>query len=459
MNEKEYDSEQGLEELVKLVHLSTERQIDKASCEAIVKKAKIIYEKYPESEDIALGYAIILFNLSVKQPELNELKATVDKLQALHEHFPDSRDIAESFAKILFNLSVEQSELNEQEVAVDKLQALHEQFPDSRYIAESFAMILFNLSIKKTEVRESEATVEKVQKLHGDFPKSEIIAFIYGVFLASLFEQQTEIDERLQTIETIKKLYEQFSTFMLQNFDDRFFSNDNVCDRKEYKLFNFILKEGLLKNTKYAILQTWAERYKEDSNELKNLLSIYQYVQKIKYQLGLKDEDKKENIKFGHYTKGSVLQILLDQDQREESSFSISGKTRLNNANYMNDPEEGIIIEKILGLDRRDALEPSSWFLMSFTIKTDDLAMWSQYGDDAKGVCIVLREDDFSRFTSFNDVSWRREKISLEFSDKMYLMKSELNSGLEKSIFRSESENSVDTVNDERTEPNSEKKR
>ncbi|ORO83849.1 hypothetical protein B7704_03785 [Streptococcus oralis subsp. dentisani] len=243
---------------------------------------------------------------------------------------------------------------------------------------------------------------------------------------------------------------------MLQNFDDLFFSNDNVCDSDEYKLFNFILREGLLNNTKYAILQTWAKRYKEDSNELKNLLSIYQYVQKIKYQLGLKNEDKNKNLKFGHYTKGSVLQSLLDQ--KEESSFSIVGKTRLNNANYMNDPEEGIIIEKILGLDRRDALEPSSWFLMSFTIKTDDLAMWSQYGDDAKGVCLVLREDDFSRFSSFNDVSWRREKISLEFSDKMYLMKSELNSSFEKSAFRSESENSINTVNDEGTEPNSEEK-
>lgn len=499
MNEKEYDSEQGLEELVKLVHLSTERQIDKASCEAIVKKAKIIYEKYPESEDIALGYAIILFNLSVKQPELNEPKATIDKLQALHEHFPDSRDIALEYARILvnlsakqtelqelaasvaklqslherfsdspeialryamalFNLSFEQPELKEREATVEKLQVLHQQFPDSPDIAEEYAMALFNLSIKQPELTELGVAVEKLQALHEHFQKSEIIAFIYGVFLASLFDQQTEIDERLQTIETIKKLYEEFSTFILQNFDDLFFSNDNVCDSKEYILFNFILKEGLLKNTKYAILQTWAKRYKEDSNELKNLLSIYQYVQKIKYQLGLKNEDKNENLKFGHYTKGSVLQILLDQDQREESSFSISGKTRLNNANYMNDPEEGIIIEKILGLDRRDALEPSSWFLMSFTIKTDDLAMWSQYGDDAKGVCIVLREDDFSRFTSFNDVSWRREKISLEFSDKMYLMKSELNSGLEKSIFRSESENSVDTVNDERTEPNSEKK-
>ena len=623
MNEKEYDLGQGLEELGKqLVRLSTEQQIDKSSYEAIAKKAKKIYEKYPELEYIALTYAMILVNLSVEQPELNELKATVDKLQALHEQFLDSSDIAEAFvkslfnlslkqpelneqegtvdklqalheqfpdspdialnyAKILFNLSVKQPELNEQEGTVDKLQALHEQFPDSPDIAEAFAMILvnvsteqtelkelaatvaklqvlhqqfpdspdialeyakilFNLSIRQTELKELAATVAKLQVLHQQFPdspgiaevcamtlanlsdkqpelkereataeklqalhqqfpdspdiaemyamtlfnlstkqtelnelattakklkelheherfqESEEIAFIYVMFLASLFEHQTELSERLQATKIIKQLYDQFSTFMLQNFDDRFFSNDNVCDSEEYKLFNFILREGLLKNTKYAILQPWAEHYKEESDELKNLLSIYQYVQKIKYQLGLKDEDRKENLKFGHYTRGSVLQSLLDQ--KEESNFSISGKTRLNNANYMNDPEEGIIIEKILGLDRRDALEPSSWFLMSFTSKTDDLAMWSQYGDDAQGVCIVLREDDFSRFTSFNDVSWRQEKLSLEFSDKMYLMKSELNSGLEKSIFRSESENSVDTVNDEGTEANSEEK-
>ena len=438
-----------------LFNLSAE-QSELNEPEATVEQLHALHEDFPDSPNIAESFAMILVNLSVEQSELNELKATVDKLQALHEQYPDSPDIAESFAKILVNLSVEQSELNEPEVAVDKLQALHEKFPDSRYIAESFAMILFNLSIKKTEVRESEATVEKVQKLHGDFPKSEIIAFIYGVFLASLFDHQTEVDERLQTTETIKKIYEQFSEFMLQIFDNLFFYNDNVCFSEEYKLFNIILKEGLLRDTKYAILKMWAERYKEDSNELENLLSIYQYVQKIKFQLGLKDEDKKENLKFGHYTKGSVLQSLLDQ--KEESNFSISGKTRLNNANYMNDPEEGIIVEKILGLDRRDIMAPSSWFLMSFTSKTDDLAMWSQYGDDAQGVCIVLREDDFSRFTSFNDVSWRQEKISLEFSDKMSLIKSELNSGFEKSVFRSESENSVNAVDDEGSESNSEEK-
>ena len=456
LHEQFPDSRDIAESFAKILFNLSAEQSELNELKATVDKLQALHEHFPNSRDIAEAFAKILFNLSLEQSELNEQDVAVDKLQALHEQYPDSRDIAEFFAKILVNLSVEQSELNEQEVAVDKLQALHEQFPDSRYIVESFAMILFNLSIKKTEVRESEATVEKVQKLHGDFPKSEIIAFIYGVFLASLFDHQTEVDERLQTTETIKKIYEQFSEFMLQIFDNLFFYNDNVCFSEEYKLFNIILKEGLLRDTKYAILKMWAERYKEDSNELENLLSIYQYVQKIKYQLGLKDEDKKENLKFGHYTKGSVLQSLLDQ--KEESNFSISGKTRLNNANYMNDPEEGIIIEKILGLDRRDIMAPSSWFLMSFTSKTDDLAMWSQYGDDAQGVCIVLREDDFSRFTSFNDVSWRQEKISLEFSDKMSLIKSELNSGIEKSMFQSEKDDSADTVNDEVTELNFEEK-
>ena len=70
----------------------------------------------------------------------------------------------------------------------------------------------------------------------------------------------------------------------------------------------------------------------------------------------------------------------------------------------MNDPEEGVVIEEILEpskdgertsyFEKRNILDPSPWFLMSFTSKTDDLTMWSQYGDDAQGVCLVLKEDD-----------------------------------------------------------------
>ena len=434
--------------------------------EATAEELRVLHQQFPESHDIALQYARILVILSTKQTGLKEIEATAEKLQELQQKFQDSHDIAEAFAMILVNLSAEQTGLKERMATVEKLEKLQQKFQDSHDIALPYAMILFNLSNKQTELNKLETTAKKLQELqeHEPFRESEEIAFIYGMFLAILFNHQTELSERLQTTKIIKKLYEQFSKFMLQNFDDLFFSNENVCDSEEYMLFNFILREGLLNNTKYAILQKWTDRYKEDSSELRNLIAIYQLVQKIKYQLGLKDKDKNQVLKFGHYTKGRTLQIMLDQEEnkkkkeeneKKKSTFSVSGKTRLYNANYMNDPEEGIVIEQILGLDRRDILEPSSWFLMSFTNKTDDLAMWSQYGDDAKGVCLVLREDDFSRFTSFNDVSWRQEKNFLEFSDKMYLLKSELNSGFEKSIFRSESENSVDTVNDEGTEPNS----
>ena len=442
----------------RFLFILSDKQTVLKELEATVEKLQGLQQKFPESHDIAEAFAKTLLLLSIKQTVLKELETTAEKLEKLQQKFPESHDIAGAFARTLLLLSFEQTVLNELETTAEKLQELQQKFLESPVIALQYARFSFVLLIKQTELKKIEDTVEKLEKLQQKFPKSEEIAFIYSILLASLFNHQTELDERLQTTKIIKKLYEQFSKFMLQNFDDLFFRDDNVCYREEYKLFNFILKEGLLKNTKYAILQTWAERYKENSSEIKNLLSIYQLVQKIKYQLGLKDEDKNQVLKFGHYTKGSTLQIMLDQEENEKkkSTFSVSGKTRLNNANYMNDPEEGIIIEKILGLDRRDALEPSSWFLMSFTIKTDDLAMWSQYGDDAKGVCLVLREDDFSRFTSFNDVSWRKETITLSPINKMNSTISQLSSYSKNSQNESENKESTDTINDKETQKKSE---
>ena len=427
---------------------------------ATAEKLEKLQQQFQESHDLALHYTRILAILSTKQTGLKERMATAEKLEKLQQKFPEVHDIAEAFAKTLLLLSIKQTELEELETTAEKLQVVQQKFQDSYDIAEVFARFLFILSTNQTELEELETTAEKLQDLQQQFQESEEIAFLYSILLANLFNHQTKLDERLQTTKIIKKLYEEFSNFMLQNFDDLFFSNDNVCDSTKYMLFNFILREGLLKKTKYAILQKWTDRYKEDSSELKNLLSIYQIVQKIKYQLGLKDEDKNQVLKFGHYTKGSTLQIMLDQEENEKkkNTFSVSGKTRLYNANYMNDPEEGIVIEKILGIDRRDILEPSSWFLMSFTNKTDDLAMWSQYGDDAKGVCLVLREDDFSRFSSFNDVSWRRETTSLEFINKIDLSMSELSGDLKISANEAKKKESTFSVNVEDAQPQPEKK-
>ena len=479
MDEQKYNLEQSIAELGKLLDLSA-KETDQDTCEALAEKAKIIYEQFPESEDIALRYVKTLSNSADKQTEIREVNRTVEKVKIIYEKFHNSERIASWYAWLLQNLVAKQTEIGEVNRTVEKVKIIYEKFHNSEEIASWYAGALSKLTDKQTEIEEVNRTVEKVKIIYEKFHNSEKIASWYAWLLQNLVAKQTEIGEVNRTVEKVKIIYEKFHNseeiaswyagalsnsadkqteieelrhtvkqicdilksipdvksfatlvkILENNPDTPLYINDTpatsltkILDRLcfysndgfDRKLLIRALNLDLVINTKYDILKDWIKYYKDDENKLNQLIDIYRIVQKIKYHLGLKDEDKNQVLKFGHYTKGSTLQIMLDQEENEKkkSTFSVSGKTRLYNANYMNDPEEGIVIEQILGLDRRDILEPSSWFLMSFTNKTDDLAMWSQYGDDAKGVCLVLREDDFSRFTSFNDVSWRKEAIPL----------------------------------------------
>ena len=80
MDEQNYNLEQSIAELDKLLVLSA-KETDKIACEAIAKKAKIIYEQFPESEEIALRYARILVNLSVKQENVEERWNTANSVK------------------------------------------------------------------------------------------------------------------------------------------------------------------------------------------------------------------------------------------------------------------------------------------------------------------------------------------------------------------------------------------
>ena len=85
MDEQNYKLEQqSIAELDKLLVLSA-KETDKIACEAIAKKAKIIYEQFPESEEIALRYARILVNLSVKQENVEERWNTANSVKEIFE--------------------------------------------------------------------------------------------------------------------------------------------------------------------------------------------------------------------------------------------------------------------------------------------------------------------------------------------------------------------------------------
>ena len=628
MDEQKYNLDQSLAEIDKLLVLSS-KETDKTAYEALAEKARIIYEQYPESEDIALRYAMtvvylsgkqksveerintansvkeiferfkqsediaslysmVLVNLSAKQENIEERINTVNSVKEIFESFKQSETIALQYAKALVNLSAKQENIEERINTVNSVKEIFESFKQSETIALQYAKALVNLSAKQENIEERINTVNSVKEIFESFKQSEEIALRYAFALGYLSVEQQNVEELLNTINSVKEIFERFkqsediaslysmvlvnlsakqvnveeqintvnsvkeifelfrhsedialqyakALFNLSNLQNDIKQNQDIVNRildilknfssveilnilveilqnsSDIKLdtdkipttsltkildklclnsnidtdrelliraLNLKLTSGrrLVVNTKYDILNDWIENYKnvKDKDKLNQLIDIYRIVQEIKFKLGLKEDNKK--LQFGHYTKGATLQVILKQEENEKKEekeekkhiFSVSGKTRLYNASYMNDPEEGLVIEKVLKsnkegkissyFEKRDILDPSSWFLMSFTSKTDDLAMWSQYGDDAQGVCLVLKEDDFSRFTSFNDVSWRKETLLLESENKSEVAISELSSDFKSSPNKLENNDSSNSINRDETQLKSEKK-
>ena len=548
MDEQKYNLEQSIAELGRLLDLSAE-ETDKTACEALAEKARIIYEQYPESEDIALRYAKILFNLSVEQDNVEDLLKTSKAVKQIFESFKHSESIALRYAKTLVNLSAKQDNVEDLLKTSKAGKQIFESFKHSEDIALHYAMALANLSLKQDNVEDLLKTSKAVKQIFESFKYSEDIALRYAKTLVNLSAKQDNVEGLLKTSKAVKQIFESFKHSedialhyvkflynlsnlqndlnqtkvrvikildILKNFSnveilnilveilqnssdikldtdkipttsltkilDKLCLNSNIDTDRELliRALNLKLTSGrrLVVNTKYDILNDWIEYYKDvedkDKDKLNQLIDIYRIVQEIKFKLGLKEDNKK--LQFGHYTKGATLQVILKQEENEKKEekeekkhiFSVSGKTRLYNASYMNDPEEGLVIEKVLKsnkegkissyFEKRDILDPSSWFLMSFTSKTDDLAMWSQYGDDAQGVCLVLKEDDFSRFTSFNDVSWRKETLLLESENKSEVAISELSSDFKSSPNKLENNDSSNSINRDETQLKSEKK-
>ena len=468
-----------------------------------VNEVKQIFEFFKHSEDIALRYAMALFNLSNQQNDIKQRRKTISELKSLTLKFQKSELIALRYAMALVNLSAKQDNVEDVLKTSKAVKQIFESFKRSEDIALRYAKTLVNLSAKQDNVEDVLKTNKAVKQIFESFKHSEDIALHYVKVLYNQSNLQNDLNQTNLRVIEILDILKNFSNIeilnilveILQNSSDikldtdkipttsiikildKLCLNSNIDTDRELliRALNLKLTSGrkLVVNTKYDILNGWIEYYKDvkdkDKDKLNQLIDIYRIVQEIKFKLGLKEEDNKK-LQFGHYTKGATLQVMLKQEEQKEKKhiFSVSGKTRLYNASYMNDPEEGLIIEKVLKsnkegkissyFENRNILDPSSWFLMSFTIKTDDLAMWSQYGDNAQGVCIVLKEDDFSRFTSFNDVSWRKETLLLEPENKSEVAISESSSDFKSPPNKLENNESSNSIDRDETQLKSEQK-
>ena len=467
-----------------LVNLSNQ-QNDIKQRKKTISELEALTLKFQNSELIALRYAMALVNLSIKQTEPEEISENAQKIQAIYKKFNEPQDIALQYAMVLVSLSAEQTKLEDITKTVQKIQTIYKKFNKYQDIALNYAMALVNLSLEQANLDKLNDTASKLKKIAFNFEKNEDINLCYSEVLANIITKQPHQAEKFETMDKLTRLYHNFeqseeitvqyltarkdfatnnliehSTLVndicqslrsipsinilnilieiLENEEqfeqdqvqfpttniikalDQLCFNSSIKEEKEDKEKNLLirtLKLGIISDTKYDILKAWIDYYRDDSPKINQLIKIYTLVQQLKYELGLKAEEKNRKLKFGHYTSGKALQSILGKE--EKAPFSISGKTHLNNANYMNDPEEGVILEDILKLEKRNPLDPSSWFLMSFTSKTDDLAMWSQYGNNAEGVCIVLNENDFAHYHSLSDLPWYQKNSDKQISHKM----------------------------------------
>ena len=415
------DSEDVAFQYVRILYTLASRLESLADLKATVAEVSRIYGKFQDSEDVAFLYVSTLDTLASRLESLADLKATVAEVSRIYGKFQDSEDVAFLYVSTLYTLATSQKSLGDLKVTVTEARCIYEKFPESYKVAFLYVSTLTTLASSQETPDDVEGIEEEAKRIYEKFPDSEDVAYAYAKALVYL-----ESKQNLQ--ETFTKVIDIYNSFSKKDYisslfadlisediiGNIFYYNDNLDSLNSdivpviKEIFNNIIELDELELPGYApligLLRDLEDCYREQ------LIKIYWIVQKIKYELSIKDLS--EN-KFGHYTSGNVLQILLKQSSDNKGKYSIEGRTRLGNVKYMNDPEEGSVLDRYLKLGRSNNLEvslkPSPWFLMSLTTEIDNLAMWSQYGVSAEGVCLVFKTDSFKVYKSMAETEWIRK--------------------------------------------------
>ncbi len=187
-----------------------------------------------------------------------------------------------------------------------------------------------------------------------------------------------------------------------------------------YKIFEFVLKDSFLK----------------DNNDFQNsicecLLFALLDAQEIMHISKIRDPEQYDIV---YYTKLNNLKLLL-----EDEEDTVKYRMPLFHAYHMNDPQEGRVLYDYLSLDetssktdRKIVYEENYVFLKSFFLYPkkngnsylkEFLPMWVQYGDEAKGCCVVLNSKTFEESTlrkiTYLSDEWRcdDEKMNVLLKD------------------------------------------
>ena len=186
-------------------------------------------------------------------------------------------------------------------------------------------------------------------------------------------------------------------------------------DEETYAKARFILgslEENLdSKNHYWRQIPEDSEQYKKESyqiNVVKNiaelkesqykneLFEVFEGVSEVLETLFVNNQYEQS---IAHYTNLSVSKLLLSNKNEKLEDFEPKSKLRLNTINLMNDPEEGLLINKLLCLSSKIITQDSA-FIACFTLHHDSLNQFRLYGkedkEEASGLSLVLNKNFFA---------------------------------------------------------------
>lgn len=135
-----------------------------------------------------------------------------------------------------------------------------------------------------------------------------------------------------------------------------------------------------------------------EGNRFKN--EFYKVFEKVSDILRSLFIDNKFEQYIAHYTDLTVSKLLLSSKDNEKGEFEPLSHLRLNTINLMNDPEEGLLINKLLCFNYKTATQDSA-FIACFTLHHDSLNQFRLYAkegeQEASGLSLVLDKNFFSR--------------------------------------------------------------
>lgn len=330
--------------------------------------------------------------------KLEEVKSEIKNIYDNNKDKPHSEVLAIEYFEFIHRLydASKDSKLSEEDAK--EIKSVYDDYKDSNKVAIKYIDLLFRFPFGM-EGEKLHNTITDAKQVWMEHKNSKTITnyyFLMQMFLI-LIEPMSEVEKIMDEILVGLQINSQLISAMDLIIIDKLLTSKIRTDGIIIAIYvlkrlaKFDKDNGNLNQSRYSILYDHYDSFSDD--ELTNLLEIWRLILTIKEQLIVK---KIDGVKLGHYTSGKALQKILKQ--KEGSGYKITSRTRLSNVNYMNDPSEGKILDQFLQLNselQQLILKPSPWFLMSLTTAIDRLEMWAQYGDKAKGVCLILHPSDF----------------------------------------------------------------